>query len=176
MKLRTFYYDETEQAERSRVSLESKKYLNTLPAEWPFTLPKWDLTRAGQRYVTQERTEIALQKQYPDGLILSLVDFDELDSKLVSIFRRSPSELWTAHFNDKIAEIVLHWSEGLALTPPMIRAFKELGDEEVTINDGSHRLAVARALGVKKLHILMDKNVFSELRIMLPSLKQITVK
>jgi len=170
MKLGTSYYD-VEQAERLRICSEAKRYLNTSPSEWSFTVPKWDLTRAGQRYVTQDRTETALRKHYPDGLTLALVDFEELDAKLVSIFRCSPNELWTAHFKDNIAEIILHWSEGMALTPPMIRVFKDLGAQEVTINDGSHRLAVARALGVRKLHILMDKNKFPELRIMLPSLE-----
>lgn len=173
MGLEDFILGDAERVENLRISSESKKYLHTSPSEWPFSSPVWDLTRAAQRYVTRERTEAAFRSMYPNGLLLALVDFDELDTELVSIFRRKPSELWTAHSNDNIAKIILHWSENTPLTPPMIRLFDEFGMNAVTINDGSHRLAVARALGVRKLHVLMDEYNFSKLIPKLSSLRLI---
>jgi hypothetical protein len=108
---------------------------------------------------------------------LALVEFSELDDKFVSIFRCNPSELWTAHRSSHdIAEIVLHWSEGRPLTPPMIGIYDESGTQKITVIDGSHRLAVARALGVNKLHVLIDRDQFLELKVMLPSLQQIPLK
>lgn len=176
MSLEDFFQDKAVSAENKRIFSGAKEYLNTQPSQWSFDSPVWDLTRAGQRYVTQERTEDALRRQYPNGLLLALVEFGELDAKFVSIFCCKPSELWAAHLSSNIAKIVLHWSEGTALTPPMIRVFNEFGTQKITITDGSHRLAVARALGVNKLHVLMDKDQFSELKVMLPSLHLITVE
>ncbi|MFA5935454.1 MAG: hypothetical protein WC787_01185 [Patescibacteria group bacterium] len=162
-----------EQEENSRLSLVSKKYIGTPPSEWPFSAPLWDLTLGSQRYVTSERTEKALLRDFPSGLLLATVNFAELDTKLVSAFRLSPEELWTACIKDKTARVVFLWSERTALTPPLLCPFNQFGQQEITITDGAHRLAVSRALNIEMLHILIEKDEYSKMKEMLPSLQLI---
>lgn len=73
-------------------------------------------------------------------------DLIELDSSLHGHSRRGDSELWTiaAH---KVAGVILHWSNGGVMTPPML----DINMGCLVITGGNNRIAVCRADGLVRL-------------------------
>lgn len=94
----------------------------------------------------------------PDGYLFSEyqfgdADFAELDGALHGISRRAPSELWTVA-PDKVARVILHWSSGGGMTPPLL----DINMGCLVITGGNNRMAVCRADGLKRLPFVFHRD------------------
>jgi hypothetical protein len=86
-------------------------------------------------------------------------DLAEIDEKLHGSSRRSASELWGV-VDNKVAKAILHWSNGLAMTPPLL----EVNMGCLVIVGGNNRMAVCRADFQQRLPFLylrVQTNLFA---------------
>lgn len=136
------------QALHNEIKNEAKEFINLPPSRWPQLEFNWDLTTSGQLYALDGVEADEFLKHYPDMLCLAWVDFKEFDSKLCHFNRRvNEKDLWNSGDNAKTANMIAYLAKGLPITPPLINVNSL---NELCLNGGNHRYAVAKFSGIVK--------------------------
>lgn len=145
-----------ERAELNRRSDAAEKLEGLLAREWPPFEVKWDLHPNSHRFALDGCGEEEFNKHYQNGFVLKRVLLQDLDDALCAYNRRTPEEVWGIGTDRKAAKVLLDWIEGRKLTPPLVNVLEETN--ELCLNGGNHRLAVARAKGETIIPILMEED------------------
>jgi hypothetical protein len=148
-------------AERARLNARAERLINRPVEEWPDFEVKWDLDpRSFYRALDGARPSAL------DGrrLVVRWCVLRTLDDVLADQSRRGPDELWSLGDRLKLGRVLVHCSEGRALTPPWIRPIAGM----VGIKGGHHRLAMCRAKGLKQVPVLVERNDLDQLLSILP--------
>ena len=148
-------------ARRKALMPKAKKIQGTSPTEWPKLNFNWDLSIEGRRYSFDKPVFLPSEQDIPRAMIKwkkGLRDFElgwvvltEMDSVLCHFSRRNgPKELWSLGNSSKLAFVIAHVSEGLPISPPVVKPHSEGG---IILNGGHHRYAAAKAVGVEIIPI-----------------------
>ncbi|MBM9515047.1 hypothetical protein [Desulfogranum marinum] len=157
---------EEERKERRRIHEAASKYLYLPIDRWPDFKIVWDFSPTRYHYAFDGLTPEKFEINYPNGLKLGVVNFDEFDSKLAKFSRREYDEIWTVGSVYKVARAILHWVERNRMTPPLIIP----QDDEINIAAGHHRVAVCKGKQVETLPVLSERKNVERLERILPSL------
>ncbi|AZK61364.1 hypothetical protein JFY74_04550 [Pectobacterium carotovorum] len=79
-------------------------------------------------------------------------------------------ELREGAIDDKIEDVINHWKDGDALTPPVLRIVEINGVKKIDIADGNHRFNVAHLTGEIKITFLASPVDSASLEALIPSL------
>lgn len=80
-------------------------------------------------------------------------------------------ELREGAVDDKVEEVIDHWKEGFALTPPALRIVEVNGVKLLDIAGGNHRFNVANLCGVTMIDFLASSADTQDLNTLIPSIK-----
>ena len=140
-------------------------------ARWPEFEPEWDCDAASYRRAEDGAMSAAdFAAKYSGGVTCCDVLIADLDAVLTTGSRRSKDEAWG--FNDrKVAGVILFWSEGGTMTPPLISVGRWSGKDEIHIVGGNNRLAVLRSKGVVETKILVQTPQLDVAKALMPSLR-----
>ncbi|WP_431047854.1 hypothetical protein [Roseateles sp. L2-2] len=119
--------------------------------EWPDFDLAWDLRLESQHHVYDGVSSSEFAQSHPTGLLVAHVNLADLDAKLTPHSYRTAAEVWGVGNDRKAAKLVVRWSEGMQITPPLVKSFSG----QITLPGGNHRLAVARAKGVATVPVLV---------------------
>jgi hypothetical protein len=137
-------------AERARINRLAEKVEGTPLAEWPPFDVVWQLDPA-QFYFVFDGAEPGSVR--PDKLrMLNDVPIAKIDSVLTPYWHRRADEVWSVGDARKAARVIVHWSEGRAMTPAIVAPTED--HSQLVIPGGNHRLAVARAGGIVRVPVL----------------------
>lgn len=143
-----------QQNENTRIYEASKKYQRLPIKQWPAFEMKWDLTPENRRFALDGYDTDTFKKNYPDGLIVGHVRFQEFHSKLAAHSRRTKEEIWDTGSVPKLGRAILYYVEGNAMTPPFI-CVDDRDANSVIIGGGYHRIAICLAREVETIPILV---------------------
>ncbi|PXA03904.1 hypothetical protein DDZ13_09700 [Coraliomargarita sinensis] len=155
-----YLYDEEFKAEKQRI-FEMKEQYRDLPIkDWPDFTVRWSLEKADQHYAFDGLDPESFFEEYPEGLrVIESVKIAELDDRLHSVSRQHPDEFWKIGWVGSKAEIILHFVENKALTPPLVCIHN---GNLLYIGGGNQRLAVARAKGEEAIPILVKPSEYDK--------------
>ncbi|WP_028167344.1 hypothetical protein [Bradyrhizobium elkanii] len=137
-------------AERTRINALAEKVMGRPVEQWPAFEVVWTDDPA-RYYWTFDGADPAAVN--PDEYRLGAgVDLAKIDAALTKYWHRRADEVWTVGDPRKAARIIIHWSEGVHMTPAMVVPTAD--SKNLTLAGGNHRLAVARAKGVALVPIL----------------------
>ena len=148
-----YIFDKEFKAEKERI-FEMKEQYRDLPIQdWPDFTIRWSLEKADQHYAFDGLDPESFFEEYPAGLrVVESVKIAELDDRLHRVSRQYPNEFWEIGWTGSKAEIILHFVENRALTPPLVCIHS---GTLLCIGGGNQRLAVARAKGEEVIPILV---------------------
>ena len=109
---------------------------------WPPFDVAWDLDPSSFYRVNNGADPDSVNMD--EFVLIPDVSLADIDGALTQYWHRTAAEVWTVGSPDKAARVILHWSEGDLMTPPLL---VPTSDGKLAIAGGNHRLAVARAKG-----------------------------
>lgn len=139
-----------ERALHRRIKADSQRYLEAPVSEWPPIVFNWDLSQASQRFSKDGISSEEFSKTYPQGFCLGYVSLADFDQRLCFFSRRKDRELWAIGDPYKLAYLIIYLSEGRPISPPFARP---LPCNEIVIDGGHHRYAVAKAVGETEIPV-----------------------
>ena len=142
-----------ERALRRRIESDSQRYLETPISEWPPIVFNWDLSKESQRFSKDGVSSEEFSKTYPHGFCLGYVSLVDFDQRLCFFSRRKDRELWTIGDPYKLAYLIVYLSEGRPISPPFARP---VPGNEIVIDGGHHRYAVAKAIGEPEIPLYVS--------------------
>jgi hypothetical protein len=82
------------------------------------------------------------------------VQLKKFDARLCHFSRRDTTEdLWSLGAKSKLAYIIAYVSNGLPISPPLVKPLKE---QELIFQGGHHRYAAAKAAGVETIPFYVE--------------------
>lgn len=135
---------------RRRIEADSRRYLEAPVSMWPPIVFNWDLSKESQRFSKDSVSSEEFSKTYPDGFCLGYVSLADFDQRLCFFSRRKDREIWTIGDPYKLAYLIIYLSEGRPISPPFARP---LPSNEIVIDGGHHRYAVAKAMGLPEIPV-----------------------
>lgn len=138
---------------RSTISDKANQYIETDSSGWPPITFNWDLSEEGQRFSLDGENESSFKNHYPEGFILGKVKLDTLDKKLCHFSRRDEGELWSVGYKSKLAYLIVYLSEKRPISPPILKP--HIGNE-IMLQGGHHRYAIAKEIGEESLPIYIE--------------------
>ena len=139
-----------ERALRRRIGADSQKYIGVPVSQWPPIILKWDTSRESQRFSKDGISSEEFHKSYPQGFCLGCVALAEFDKRLCFYSRRKDRELWAIGDPFKLAYLIVYLSEGRPISPPLATP---LAVNEIVIDGGHHRYAIAKAIGESEIPV-----------------------
>ena len=136
-----------------RLYEESRKYVNTPSNHWPHIDINWDTSVSSQRFSLDGVTPEQFKINHPAGFYLGYVVLKEFDSILHGYSRRDSGELWQVGCTSKLARLIVYLSENRPISPPLV---KPVDNEEVILQGGHHRYAIAKEIGEERIPIHID--------------------
>jgi hypothetical protein len=123
--------------------------LRELPiGQWPPIDVRWDLSVDARHHALDGAKPTDLARWHSrEDLVLLCVPLAELKAAFCFSARRTPEEIWEVGAPDKAARALLRWSEGKRMTPPLYGIWRGKEGDEVKVEGGNHRVAVADAVG-----------------------------
>ena len=160
-----------EVAERARVR-EGAKALHGRPiSHWPKIEVRWDLSVEARHHALDGMKASDFAGCYSQGdWVLLCVPLDELKVAFCSAARRTPDEVWKIGDPSKAARALFRWSEGKRMTPPMFGIWQ---GKEVTVTGGNHRVAIADAVGVRRIPAYLAQEDLRDFLRLVPGATQI---
>lgn len=158
--------DADEIAERARVR-EAATGLRGLPIDqWPPIQIRLDLSVEARHHALdgEKASDFASRHSRGDWALLCL-PMDELKASFRSSACRAPEEIWEVRSLDKAARALVRWSEGRRMTPPIYAIWE---DREITVAGGNHRVAVADAVGVRRVPAHVHQAALAVFRRLVP--------
>lgn len=154
-----------ERALRRRIEADSRKYLEAPLSEWPTIIFNWDLSRESQRFSKDGVSPDEFSKIHPNGFCPGYVSLADFDQKLCFFSRRKDRELWAIGDPYKLAYLIVYLAEGRPISPPFARP---LPNNEIVIDGGHHRYAVAKAIGLPEIPVYVTPRHKGDLESLLP--------
>lgn len=138
---------------RSKISAKASQYIDTDSSLWPPITFNWDISKDGQRFSLDGENELSFKTHYPKGFILGRVKLDALDKKLCHFSRRDEGELWKVGCKSSLAYLIIYLSEQRPISPPILKPHIE---NEIMLQGGHHRYAIAKEIGEEYLPIYIE--------------------
>ena len=121
---------------------------------WPDFDVVWDESLTNIHHYGDGFSTHSVAERHPNGLMIADVELSELDKKLFHMNRQSVDEFWDVGFKSKKSEIIKHCISKGMMTPCKLCVY--MNNMQITLGGGNHRLAVARAKGLKFIPVLFD--------------------
>jgi hypothetical protein len=153
-----------EVAESTRIRAAADEIKGKPISEWPPFEVRWDLAPTSYFHALDGEEPGHVK---PDDLALVWARLEDLDRVLQCYNLRTADEVWSVGDPSKAARVIVHWSEGRAMTPVWITPTTT---GTVGIVGGNHRLAVVRAKGEATLPLLVRTTELCAVRAVLPTL------
>lgn len=144
-----------EKKERSRIQSKAEKLIGLPSSQWPEINFNWDLSQESQRFSLDGENQKSFKENHPNGFLLGMVKLEDFDNKLCHFSRRDEGELWELGFKSKLAFLIAYLSEGGNISPPFV---KPLETDEVILQGGHHRYAIAKEIKVREIPIHIEPN------------------
>lgn len=138
---------------RSKISAKASQYIEIDSSGWPPITFNWDLSKEGQRFSLDGENELSFETHYPEGFILGRVKLNALDKKLCHFSRRDEGELWNVGCKSRLAYLIVYLSEQRPISPPILKPHIE---NEIMLQGGHHRYAIAKEIGEEYLPIYIE--------------------
>jgi hypothetical protein len=148
-------------AEKARINANAANLVDKPVEDWPEFQIQWDLSSSSFYWALDGARPSGLDKR---DLTIRWCALRDLDAVLTDQSRRGPDELWSVGDALKLARVLVHCSEGRALTPPWILPM----DGAIGLVGGNHRLAVCRAKRVPKVPVLLERQHLNLIAAILP--------
>lgn len=144
-------------------------YLNKHPSQWPNLSVNWDHEKSNWHYAFDSDPPDWAKDMILGEALLSDIHPNLFFNSKVDCYK----EFWKSCIEDKAEEVIKHWANGEALTPPALWICKEQGVNKILIAGGNHRFNVAFLSGEEKISFLTSVEHKTRLEALLPSLKWI---
>jgi len=122
--------------------------------EWPVFEVLWDESIENLRFYGDGYSVESVATRHPDGLKIADLELSELDKNLFHMSRQRVDEFWNVGSKGTKSEVIEHWVSKRAMTPCKLCIHEN--EMQITLGGGNHRLAVARAKGMKVIPVLFD--------------------
>ena len=153
-------------AKQAQLNIEAEQYLNLPPDKWPRLYFHWDTSIDGHKFSLDGIKQKEFLQSYPDGFSLAWVDLEAFDSKLCHHSRRDGvEELWSLGCASKLSNVIAYLSHGYPISPPLVN---RLESNELILQGGHHRYAVAKAMKLSFIPIHFEPKNFEAVASIIP--------
>jgi len=145
-------------------------YLDEPVSNWPQLQVTWS-EKPNERYMAFDG-DIPEWAAPPENLLLGHALISDIHVHLIYARRiDNVEQLREGAIDDKIEEVINHWINGDALTPPALRIVEINSVKKIDIPGGNHRFNVANLSGENTINFLASSSDSQSLEELIPSLK-----